>query len=364
MAVFRYDDPDTDILQDFAQDSKELSAAAESNLLSLEQTPEDAELLNALFRSIHTIKGNSGLLGIEPLVVLLQALESILDSLRQGSLVFQPLLGDLTLLTLDRCNDFLSELTQHYEAAYDRDLFLAVATQLEQSLEVSGREQNAILTNVLTLLDPQTSQLDFASQETDIFSDLNLAPSDDLRFIYQLATQTQHRADFWQDRLKRVLTWVTTFNEYAGHIIETEQLFVAVCVHDIAMAMLPSEVINKSGALTEEELEAIRNHVLVASRLTSSFPRWQGARKILEQHQENFDGSGYPLGLSGGNICTGAQMLSIVHAFEAITHGYSKELSRKRPLMRAVMELNRFSGVQFNPKWVQIFMEVTRADSG
>jgi len=360
MAVFIYDAEEVNLIHDFANNFFDNSEAAETYILRLESAPTDPELINALFRAVHSIKGNCSLLGIDPLVNLLQELESILDLVRSGDMLFQTLIGDITLLMFDRCNAFVTSLDRDLEAYYDGEMFRAISQQMGLAVRAAPAQRSAVLIQALSLLDPDTNQLPQVPNNDELLSRFHIEASADLLFVMQLAEQTQNRAAFWQGRIERILSWLIALNEYAGEPVPPEQLLVAVCLHDIGMAMLPSEVILKELPLTADEKQGIQNHVWVASRLVSSFPNWHMAKIIIDQHQENFDGSGYPLGLQGDDICTGAQLLAVVHAFEAITHGYSKTLSRKRPLMRAVMELNRFSGSQFNPKWVDTFMEVTR----
>jgi HD-GYP domain-containing protein (c-di-GMP phosphodiesterase class II) len=362
MAHYIYEDDDTDILGDFANDFQDLYENAETLILQLEHDAENDELLNALFRAIHTVKGNCGLLGIHPLVDILQGAESVLDLIRQHQLEFQPMIGDLTLLVMDRCSSFIVELERDRSVYYDGNLLQAVAEQLNKTISVSAKQRVGVLTKALALLDPTTTQVQEQAIGEELLKQYDIQATDDLLFILNLAEQTQSRAAFWQGRIERIIGWLMALNEYVGQPVDREQLFVAVCMHDIGMAMLPSELINKYESLRDDELKTIQDHVWVASRLISSFPNWHEAKRIIDHHQENHNGTGYPLGLTGNDICTGAQMLAIVHAFEAITHGYSKTLSRKRPLMRAVMELNRFSGEQFNPKLVTAFMEVTRVE--
>jgi len=361
MALFTIESVDSEMIHDFTIDYGDLYEVAELNILQLEASPDNSELLNALFRAVHTVKGNCGLLGITPIAELLQELESILDLVRRRELPFQVLIGDLTLLLLDRCTAFFNTLDTYNSVEYDANLFSRISAQLGRAIEADPASRTKALVKTLSLLDPNTVAVPEPSNNDELLARYSIEPSDDLLFIMQLSEQTQSRAAFWQGRIERVLSWLIMLNEYAGQPVQPEQLLVAVCMHDIGMAMLPSALINKESALTAEEKQSVQDHVWVASRLISSFPTWHIARKIIDHHQENFDGSGYPLGIKGDEICVGGQMLAVVHAFEAITHGYSKSLSRKRPLMRAVMELNRFSGIQFNPKWVTAFMEVTRA---
>jgi chemotaxis protein histidine kinase CheA len=363
MALFTYETEEADLIHDFINDYHDNYESAESQILRLETNPSDSETLHALFRAVHTIKGNCGLLGINPLVDILQELESVLDLVRHDEIPFQMLIGDLTLLVLDRCTVFIQSLERNLEADYDSGLFKAVAMQMNKAILAPEHSKVKVLTRALALLDPSTTQLPDESNSEELLERFHIKASEDLLFVIQLAEQTQSRASFWQGRIERVIITLMALNEYAGQPVEPEQLVVAVCLHDIGMAMLPSSLINKSDPLTEDERQSVKDHVWVASRLASSFPDWRTAKRIIDHHQENYDGTGYPLNLKGDEICEGAQMLAVVHAFEAITHGYSKSISRKRPLMRAVMELNRFSGVQFNPKWIQTFMEVTRAES-
>lgn len=361
MTLFIPENIEVDLLKDLAIDYQDLYQSAEDRILKLELAPENTESLNDLFRTIHTIKGNAGFLGLQPLVNLLQELESILHLVRVGELPFQALIGDLTLLVLDKCSQFIDELSQNYQADYDSDLFKSVKHCIRDSLNAEPTQRIEFLAKALAILDPTTIQPEKLSYAEEILRQHDISPTDDLIFIVQLAEQTQGRAAFWDGRLERILNWIMALNKQIAAPIEAEQLLVAVCLHDVGMAMLPSHVINKQQSLTKDELKSIQDHVWVASRLVSSFPNWKIAKTIIDHHQENYDGSGYPLGLKGQEIAEGAQMLAIVHAFEAITHGYSKSLSQKRPLMRAIMELNRFAGAQFNPTLVTNFMEVARA---
>lgn len=360
MTCFVYEFDDSELIDDFAIDYSDLYESAESYILQLEAAPQDSDLLNGLFRAIHTVKGNCSLLQLDPLVSLFQELESVLDLVRQQQLMYEPLIGDLTLLILDRCSGFIENLQQDVKVDYDGPLFADVADNLRIVSLAPRAEKTKLLSNVLALLDPDTEAVEQVSRGDALLRKYGIGVSNDLLFTIKLARQTQDRASFWSGRIDRIVAWLMLLNDAVDRRQSPEQLLVAVCLHDISMAMLPSAVITKDTRLNEEELILVRGHVEVASQLASCFPAWSEAQRILQHHQEHYNGTGYPQGLRGDQICPGAQMLAIVHTFEAITHGYSKDLSRKRPLMRAIMELNRFSGAQFNPEYVQKFMVLTR----
>ena len=362
MKRFQYQIDDGEILQDFLREYEDLYGALEQSIFTLEQQPANSTVLHALFRSVHTIKGNCGLLGIAPPVTLLQELETVLDQIRNDILPFQASIGDLILLVMDRCTEFFDQLQDALFADYDDQIFAAIAHGIAVFCQATSSQRNARLADVLVLLDPNTElKATPSAPGQELLAKFNIAITDDLLYIYSVADYAQSRALFWQGRLVRVVNYLIALNDYCGQPVSSEQLFVAACMHDIAMSMLPTNILHKSDPLLESETLLIQQHVLVASRLISTFPQWQGAKQIIAQHQEHFDGQGYPLGLAGNDICVGAQFLAIVHAFETIAYGYTKTLSRRRPFMRALMELNRFSGSQFNSKWIDAFMEVTRA---
>lgn len=75
-----------DALQTFISESRELLAEMESALLGVMQTDERDELVNAIFRAAHTIKGSAGLFGLDPVVTFTHAVESVLDRVRGGQL--------------------------------------------------------------------------------------------------------------------------------------------------------------------------------------------------------------------------------------------------------------------------------------
>ena len=75
---------DNSLLQDFITETREHLEEVERNVLLLEQQPDDASVLNEIFRSIHTIKGSSEYLGMERIAELSHKLESLLDLLRRG----------------------------------------------------------------------------------------------------------------------------------------------------------------------------------------------------------------------------------------------------------------------------------------
>ena len=103
-------DADDEILQDFLVEASEILELLGEQLVDLEQQSDDADLLNAIFRGFHTVKGGAGFLGVEPLVETCHRAEDVFNVLRQGERSVSAELMDTILQTLDVVNDMMDSL--------------------------------------------------------------------------------------------------------------------------------------------------------------------------------------------------------------------------------------------------------------
>lgn len=100
-------DADDEILQDFLVEAAEILDLLGEQLVDLEQQPQDGELLNAIFRGFHTVKGGAGFLAIGPLVDTCHRAEDVFNILRQGQRAVTPDLMDAILQALDLVNGMM-----------------------------------------------------------------------------------------------------------------------------------------------------------------------------------------------------------------------------------------------------------------
>ena len=101
---------DEEILQDFLVESGEILEQLSEQLVSLEQNPEDKDLLNAIFRGFHTVKGGAGFLQLDALVGCCHIAENVFDVLRNGKRVADAELMDVVLRALDAVNAMFDEV--------------------------------------------------------------------------------------------------------------------------------------------------------------------------------------------------------------------------------------------------------------
>jgi HD-GYP domain-containing protein (c-di-GMP phosphodiesterase class II) len=135
-----------------------------------------------------------------------------------------------------------------------------------------------------------------------------------------------------------------------------KQLEYASLLHDIGIIDVPYDILSKRGKLTPEESGIIRQHTMQSVALISPVEYLKPVLPVILHHHEKYDGSGYPSGLKKEQIPLGARIIACVDAFEAMVQGrpYRSSLS----VDAALDELVKFSGSQFDPKVVNVFVHL------
>lgn len=127
-------------------------------------------------------------------------------------------------------------------------------------------------------------------------------------------------------------------------------------LHDIGKIGVRDSILLKPGPLTPEEWVEMKKHPELGFRMIANIEYLKDAAQIVYQHQERYDGRGYPRGLKGEEISIGARIFVIADTMDAITS--DRPYRKGSALEVALAEIGRLAGTQFDPHLVKIFLEV------
>jgi len=135
-----------------------------------------------------------------------------------------------------------------------------------------------------------------------------------------------------------------------------EQIATAALLHDVGKTYEEyGALIRKEGKLTPEEKRLLQSHPVRSAELISTISTLQGAiEKAVRHHHENFDGTGYPDGLSGDDIPIGARIIMIADTLDAMTT--DRPYRTALPFERVLEEVRKFAGKQFDPQLAELVL--------
>jgi HD-GYP domain-containing protein (c-di-GMP phosphodiesterase class II) len=140
-----------------------------------------------------------------------------------------------------------------------------------------------------------------------------------------------------------------------------ENLKWSAHLHDVGKIGIPDKILMKPAKLTAEEFAVIKEHPQSGLKIVSSVKEWLGDDVCygIVQHHENYNGTGYPLGLSGENIHMFSRIIRVADSFDAMTttRPYKEGLSADE----AMDELRRGKGTIYDPDVVEVFEELYKS---
>ena len=131
-------------------------------------------------------------------------------------------------------------------------------------------------------------------------------------------------------------------------------------LHDVGKIGVPSAVINKPERLTDEEFEMIKSHPVTGAKILANISEKPELVTGARWHHERYDGTGYPDGLKGEEIPEQARIIAVADAYDAMTSNRSYRTLMPQEAVTA--ELEKGKGVQFDPRFAAIMLEMIAED--
>jgi len=134
---------------------------------------------------------------------------------------------------------------------------------------------------------------------------------------------------------------------------ERRNVHFAALLHDIGKVLVDPAVL-KAERITEAGRRAMQEHAVLGMQILKPISMWAPLLPLIHAHHERWDGRGYPRGLSGEHIPLGARVIAIADAFDAMTRATPH--GKHRTLEEGLTELEHWSGSQFDPQLVPVFV--------
>ncbi len=228
---------------------------------------------------------------------------------------------------------------------FEREQLLATVRRALENRRLK-LDNRAYQTNLEALVTARTEQLRKAVRDLEESYDITLHALGDALDLKDRETEGHS---------KRVTLFTIAIAREMG--LSQEQVKViarGAFLHDIGKMAIPDAILNKPGKLDAAEYEIMREHPYRGYVIVKRIPFLAEAAEIVYSHQEKYDGSGYPRGLRGENIPLGARIFSIADTLDAMTS--DRPYRAALPDSAARAEIKAWSGRQFDPKAVEVFL--------
>ena len=187
---------------------------------------------------------------------------------------------------------------------------------------------------------------------------LPIVPPLDYNQLCMVIEEIMARKDPWNHHGLHVADTLLKMSQYMNVVFTPtglEQLNWIGRLHDLGKLFFPDSLLNHPRTLTETEFQSIRNHVKLGYDLAVSIGVDPKICKVILQHHENVNGTGYPMGLKYSELCEEALMLRVADTFDAITS--DRSYRKPRAISDAIQILRAESGIIFDPISVEALIK-------
>jgi putative nucleotidyltransferase with HDIG domain len=316
-----------------------------AQMLILRRPPGEATLNAGLYASTTILAGSAflaagGSLGAQDLA------HNLLPVLLAGSLYFMLNTSTVSLVMGTRTGEDPGRIWRHQF----RDGVPQYALSIGFGLLFAQVRTAAGIPGVLLLVLP----LLFARYALQLYADLK---GDLVSFVRALSVVLDSVDPYTHEHSVRVAEYSVRVARHLGlREDEVETIHYAALCHDIGKIAQRPEVIRKPHALDPDERRLMMRHPEAGARIVGQIRALRYAAAMVRTHHWRPDGRGYPTGLADSEVPLGARIIHVCDAFDAMTSDrpYRKGL----PLARALAELDRHAGSQFDPRAVAALAEL------
>jgi len=180
-----------------------------------------------------------------------------------------------------------------------------------------------------------------------------------LETVTVLANTIEGRDPYTHGHVSRVVHYARSLALAIGWEAENLRILeIGALLHDIGKIVVPDQILNKAGPLSDEEWILMKQHPAAGAKILQGVSHLRDALPYIYSHHEHWDGSGYPQRLSGKNIPVEGRLLALADVYDALTT--QRPYHPARPREEVISFLQYYAGKYFDPEIVPIFIQVLR----
>ena len=282
--------------------------------------------------------------------LLIAASSTIQSAFRQQDIIsriggdeFAVLLPNTPMSVLEKAAQRLKDLVNQYNQEHDYPLHLSIS--VGYAVSENGTGLNEL----------------FKEADNNMYREKLHASQSNRSDIVKALMNTMQARDFitegHAERLQDLVASIAT--EIGLSTNKLDDLRLLAKFHDIGKVGIPDAILLKPGPLTAEEYLRMQSHSEIGRRIAQSVPDLLPIADLVLKHHEWWNGTGYPLGLSGDGIPLECRILAIVDAYDAMTNDRPYRVAM--PHEKAINEIQQCAGTQFDPSLVAVFHRITKA---
>ena len=175
--------------------------------------------------------------------------------------------------------------------------------------------------------------------------------------MYELFSSLQAKDDYTYRHNLAVGTYAGMLGNWLGlEHQELLQLTTAALLHDVGKMLVPEEILNKPGELTDEEFEEMKKHTIYGYELLKETTGINERQALVAlQHHERLDGSGYPYGITGDEIDVFSRIVAVVDSFHAMTS--NRIYHEAKPFYQVLVDMDKQTYGAFDPQITNLFIQ-------
>lgn len=186
---------------------------------------------------------------------------------------------------------------------------------------------------------------------------LNVSKSMRSSMIMSLKTSLEEKTMETKDHAERIKEMALILGKRLSlSDSQLDDLAIASMMHDIGKIGIPDSILMKNGSLTKDEWLIMKKHSEIGANILNTSPNMKMISNYIMHHHERWDGKGYPAGIKGIDIPIISRIITVVDAYDVMTHKRSYSIVRTQE--QAINELLASSGTQFDPYIVDEFKKM------